>query len=109
MEAPSALPNDACAVGAQRAQCREAGASALQRAILKRNLRPLFAGNQSSARTAVSMINQNLPSREGELTPMRQGKTVGLLALGVNKENVHGDREISDDAEFSARCIGALR
>jgi hypothetical protein len=82
MEAPSALPNDACAVGAQRAQCREAGASALQRAILKRNLRPLFAGNQSSARTAVSMINQNLPSREGELTPMRQGKTVGLLALG---------------------------
>ena len=58
-------------------------------------------GNQSSARTAACMINQKSPSREGELTPMRQGKTLGPLALRVNKENVHGDREISDDAEFS--------
>jgi hypothetical protein len=59
-------------------------------------------GNQSSARTAACMINQKSSSREGELTPMRQGKTLGPLALRVNKENVHGDREISDDAEFSA-------
>jgi hypothetical protein len=48
------------------------------------------------------MINQKSPSREGELTPMGQGKILGPLALRVNKENVHGDREISDDAEFSA-------
>jgi NAD(P)-dependent dehydrogenase (short-subunit alcohol dehydrogenase family) len=65
-------------------------------------------GNQPSARTAACTINQKSSSREGELTPMQQGKTLGTLALGVNKENIHGDREIGDDAEFSARCIGAL-
>jgi hypothetical protein len=88
---------------------RETAASALRRAIFICAAFSQHLGNQSSAQTAVSMINQKSPSREGELTPMRRGKTVGSLALGVNKENVHGDREISDDAEFSARCIGALR
>jgi len=38
--------------------------------------------NQSSARTAACTINQKSPSREGELTLMRQGKTVAQLALG---------------------------